>query len=58
MTGQEYAEPAAPPVALAPPLQRLLDAIEDGHGALTELAGTPGEARAALAGLGELERLG
>ena len=58
VTGQEYAEPAAPPVALAPPLQRLLDAIEDGHGALTELAGTPGEARAALAGLGELERLG
>jgi DNA processing protein len=39
-------------------LRRLLDAVEDGHGALTELAATAEEARAALAGLGELERLG
>ncbi len=36
----------------------LLDAIEDGRGTLGELADTPDKARAALAGLGELERLG
>jgi DNA processing protein len=49
---------AAPPVALSPPLRQLLEAVEDGLGALTELATTPDEARSALAGLGELERLG
>ena len=59
MTGRDYgAPPPAPRVALPPALQSLLDAIEDGRGALTELATTPEEARAALAGLGELERLG
>jgi DNA processing protein len=57
-TGQVFGTPDDPGVALAPPLRLLLDAVEDGRGALTELAETPGEARAALAGLGELERLG
>jgi DNA processing protein len=59
-TGREYArrDEDPPPAALAPPLRRLLDAVEDGRGALTELAETPEEARVALAGLGELERLG
>jgi DNA processing protein len=59
VTGREYSgseEP--PPVVLTPPLRRLLEAIEDGSGSLTELAATPEAARAALAGLGELERLG
>jgi DNA processing protein len=51
-------DPGAPPLALAPPLGLLLGAIEDGRGTLTELATTPEGARAALAGLGELERLG
>ena len=42
-----------------PPLQRLLDAVEDGSGALTRARrDARSEARAALAGLGELERLG
>jgi DNA processing protein len=58
-TGREFAAPEAPPpVALTPPLKQLLNAVEDGRGALTELAQTPDEARVALAGLGELERLG
>ncbi len=57
-TGQVFGTPDDPGVTLAPPLQLLLDAVEDGRGALTELAETPEEARAALAGLGELERLG
>ena len=58
-TGRVFEPPgAAPPRELAPPLARLLDAIEDGHGTLGELAETPEEARAALGGLGELERLG
>jgi DNA processing protein len=39
-------------------LAELLHAIEDGCGTITELAETPDEARTALAGLGELERLG
>ena len=59
VTGREYSgseEP--PPVILTPPLRRLLEAIEDGNGSLTELADTPEAARSALAGLGELERLG
>jgi DNA processing protein len=52
------------PVAVATPpeppadLVELLRAIEDGAGALGELAVTPEAARAALAGLGRLERLG
>jgi DNA processing protein len=58
-TGLEFeAPPPAPPPALAPELRRLLDAVEGGHGALTELARTTAEARAALVGLSELERLG
>jgi DNA processing protein len=58
-TGRAFAAPpAAPPPVLAPELRRLLDAVEGGHGALTELARSGEEARAALAGLGELERLG
>jgi DNA processing protein len=57
-TGRVLAEREVPPVALTPPLRRLLEAVEDGRGALTELATTPEEARGALAGLGELERLG
>lgn len=52
-------EPApAVPIALAPPLRRLLDAVEDGCGSITELAETADDARVALAGLGELERRG
>ena len=58
-TGRAFgAPPPAPAVVLAAPLQRLLEAIEGGQGAITELAATPEDARAALAGLGELERLG
>jgi DNA processing protein len=57
-TGRVFAERELPQVALSPPLRRLLEAVEDGRGALTELAATPEEARSALAGLGELERLG
>jgi DNA processing protein len=57
-TGRDYAAVAVPQVALTPPLQRLLDAVEDGNGALSELAQTPDQARAALAALSELERLG
>ena len=58
-TGRAFATPGMPPpLALASPLDRLLGAVEDGRGTLTELAATPEEARAALAGLGELERLG
>jgi len=53
-----HAHAAAPPPApgdLDPALRRLLAAVEDGRGALGELAHTPEEAKAALAGLGELE---
>lgn len=57
-TGRVYEEPRPAPAPPTPSLQRLLEAIEAGRGALTELASTPGEARAALAGLAELERLG
>jgi DNA processing protein len=57
-TGRTFAAPAPPPVALGPRLSGLLDAVEDGRGALSELATTPEEARVVLAGLGELERLG
>jgi DNA processing protein len=55
-TGREYVQPPPPQVALAPPLKRILDAVEDGT--LTSLNRTPEQARAALAGLAELERLG
>ena len=54
-----FEEPSEPPrPELSEPLARLLAAIEDGHGTLGELAETPDEARAALAGLGKLEHLG
>ena len=46
--------PAATP-DLAPGLRRLLAAVEAGRGAVGELARTQEEARAVLAGLGELE---
>jgi DNA processing protein len=45
---------AAPP-ELEPELRRLLTAVEEGRGALGELAAGAEEARAVLAGLGELE---
>jgi DNA processing protein len=58
-TGRVFAGPAAssrPQLSL--PLTHLLDAIEDGAGTLGELAETADQARAALTGLAELERLG
>jgi DNA processing protein len=58
-TGAAFDPPQpAPPPDLAPDLTALLAAVEDGRGTLSELATTPAEARAALVGLGELERLG
>jgi DNA processing protein len=51
---QTPAQPPAPP-ALAPELQALLAAVEEGRGALGELAANGEQARAVLAGLGELE---
>ena len=43
------------PATLGPELRRLLAAVEDGRGALGQLASGADEARAVLAGLGELE---
>jgi DNA processing protein len=58
-TGRVFARPpAAARPSLDAPLSTLLDAIEDGHGTLVELADTREAARTALAGLSELERLG
>jgi DNA processing protein len=58
-TGRQYVpEPVQVAPPLDPPLARLLAAIEDGRGTLGELAETAAEARTALGGLGELERLG
>lgn len=60
-TGRVFeARPQARPPApeLEPRLALLLAAVEDGHGTLSELAETADEARFALSGLGELERLG
>jgi DNA processing protein len=56
-TGRPRRQPAARPLPadLAPELRELLAAVEDGRGALGELASTAGEARAVLARLGELE---
>jgi DNA processing protein len=55
-TGQARRVPARPPAPrLAPELQALLAAVEEGRGALGELASGREEARAVLAGLGELE---
>lgn len=56
-TGRTYPS-SPPPAALEPPLDHLLAAVENGHGTLGELAATPEDALAALAGLAELERLG
>ncbi|WP_053227777.1 DNA-processing protein DprA [Solirubrobacter soli] len=56
LLGRDYVPQPPPPVALAPTLRRVLDAVEDGT--LTHLNRTPEQARAALAGLAELERLG
>ena len=55
-TGRDYAMAPPPPIALSAPLRRLLDAVE--NDALSDLTPTPEQARAVLAGLGELERLG
>jgi DNA processing protein len=58
-TGRSYVEPErGATVALSPPLATLLAAVEDGQGSLGELVSDPADARATLAGLGELERLG
>jgi DNA processing protein len=55
-TGLPRREPArAPRPALPPELQELLAAVEEGRGALGELATGPDDARTVLAGLGELE---
>jgi DNA processing protein len=51
---QTPSRPPAPP-ELAPELQALLAAVEEGRGALGELATNGEQARAVLAGLGELE---
>lgn len=56
-TGREFVAVAARP-PLEPRLELLLSAVEEGHGTLSELAETADEARFALSGLGELERLG
>jgi len=61
VAGREHAAPSPPraaPPPLDPPLARLLAAVERGSGALDELAASPQDARAALAGLSELERRG
>jgi DNA processing protein len=57
-TGHAYDDPPRAAIALAPRLAELLAAVENGHGTLGELVNEPEDARAALAGLGELERLG
>ncbi len=58
-TGAAFEQPEPPPPPeLHPELAGLLAAVEDGSGTISELAATPDEARLALAGLGELERLG
>lgn len=56
-TGRPVAAAAVPsvPPDLEPGLRRLLAAVEDGRGALGELARTSEEAKVVLAGLGELE---
>jgi DNA processing protein len=59
-TGRVFTPPRGGPLrpALEPRLERLLAAVEDGHGSLSELAGSADEARFALTGLAELERRG
>jgi DNA processing protein len=59
LTGQTFAVRAeAPPVPVEPRLRGLLSAIERGRGTVAELAVSSDDARAVLAGLGELETLG
>jgi DNA processing protein len=57
-TAPEVVRRAAARPALEPELELLLSAVEDGHGTLSELAESADEARFALTGLAELERLG
>jgi len=57
-TGRVFTTPEPERPHLAAPLDRLLEAVENGSGTLGELATTPDQARTALAGLGELERRG
>jgi len=55
-TGRPRRAAARPaPAELEPALQALLTAVEDGRGSLGELASGQDDARAVLAGLGELE---
>jgi DNA processing protein len=58
LTGRRYDAAAPAAIGLAPPLQRLLDAVGDGHATLPMLAAQGIEARTVLAGLGELESRG
>jgi DNA processing protein len=55
-TGRDYGLPEPAPVSLTKPLNELLAAVEDGT--LGSLTNTPEQARSALRGLAELERLG
>ncbi|HEX3911821.1 MAG TPA: DNA-processing protein DprA, partial [Solirubrobacteraceae bacterium] len=55
-TGRTFAPLPTARIVLAPPLERLLVAVEDGRGTLGELA--TDDPRSTLAGLGALERLG
>jgi DNA processing protein len=58
LLGRPFEDLGGRPPDLPEPLRKLLDAVEDGFGALGQLAQTPEQAREALAALGELERLG
>lgn len=58
LTGRRYDATAPAAIGLAPPLQRVLDAVGDGHATLPMLAAQGIEARTVLAGLGELESRG
>jgi DNA processing protein len=58
LLGRPFEGQGGRPPDLPEPLGKLLDAVEDGLGVLGQLAQTPEQARDALAGLGELERLG
>ena len=58
LTGERYDTAALPGVTLDPELQRMLDAIGEGHSTLPMLATLGLDPRAVLAGLGELEGLG
>ena len=59
LTGRTFPPPdGPPPPTVAEHLQGLLAAVERGRGTVAELATTTDEARAVLAGLGELESLG